>query len=122
MAKETESLEELVAAIKLRHRCEATHRETVFVREINAEHQILWEGNVEVFMLMGHKKATVCYAWMQIQPNGKTKLVTMLGNRMIYSAQRAVQTAIFFDMDALPGLSQIRRIFDLSKMPSFVLE
>jgi hypothetical protein len=99
MFKEFKHLDTLQTAIELKHHCRPTHRETVFVRERTAADETMWEGQVEVFDLTGHKEAKICYAWLHTDGDG-TKIFTVLGNQIVYSAQRAVQAAIF--MDAQP--------------------
>ncbi len=44
------------------HTCEAKHIEIVLVHE-RFQGKTVWEGEVEVFALAGHKKAERGYAW-----------------------------------------------------------
>lgn len=55
-------IEELREAIHRLHGGEATHRESVPVKEVfNGE--TVWDGIVEVFHLKGHPKTDTAYAW-----------------------------------------------------------
>ena len=54
-------LTELRATIRRLHECEASHTRTEAVREV-INGQVLWDGNVEVFALLGHDRALRCYA------------------------------------------------------------
>lgn len=64
----------------------------------------MWEGNVEEFDLVGHRTAKICYAWLSVSEDDKTKIFTILKNRVINSATKAVQAAIF--VDAQPSLHE----------------
>jgi len=56
-------IEELRDTIHRLHGGEATHRESVPVKEeFNGE--TVWDGIVEVFHLAGHPKTDTVYAWM----------------------------------------------------------
>ena len=97
MPKEEEYVRELQKVTELKYHCRAAHTQTVFVREESAENCIVWCGEVEVFHLTGHKSAKRCFAWQDIDHDG-IKIFTVLENRWINSAQRAVQAAIFMDV------------------------
>ena len=56
-------IEELKAAIQELHGAEATHRESVPVKEV-FNGQTVWDGIVEVFHLKGHPKTDKAYAWL----------------------------------------------------------
>lgn len=85
-------------AILIQHSCKPTHRETVFVHEKTAGQETVWKGRVEIFDLQGHKEAKTCYAWHHTNDDGKVKIFAVLGNNLIDSPQRAVQAAIFMDI------------------------
>lgn len=56
----------LIDAIRHLHDCEATHVETVHVHERTPDaRKTAWRGDVEVFALTGHSKATKAYAWSE---------------------------------------------------------
>jgi len=96
MARHIEYLEELQIAIRFKHLCQPTHRESVFVEEKTKNGETVWTGFVEVFDLTGHNEAKICYAWLNRRTNG-IKILTVLGNQFIDSAQKAVQSAILVD-------------------------
>jgi len=106
MASKAGHIEALMAAIILKHRCRAVHRETVVIHEKTEADETVWEGLVSVFDLSGHRKAKVCYAWPHFKPNGKVKLITVLGSRTIDSPRKAVQAAIFFDAGNGPHIQK----------------
>lgn len=94
MARQSEYLGELKKAIDLKYQCQATHKETVFVREKTEKDETVWSGYVETFDLAGHPKAGRCYAWQHIESKG-IKIFTILENQWIDSPHRAIQAAIF---------------------------
>jgi hypothetical protein len=57
------SIEELRDAIHQLHGGEATHRESVPVKE-TFRGETVWDGIVEVFHLKGHPETDTIYAWM----------------------------------------------------------
>ncbi len=96
MARQVEYLDELHIAIRYKHLCNATHRESVFVHEKNEKGETAWKGYVEVFDLTGHPETKTCYAWLNHKTNG-INILTVLGNHLIDSAPKAIQAAIFTD-------------------------
>jgi len=48
-------------AIRRDHKCVALHARTVTIKDILAGAP--WEGNVEIYDLVGHARARRCYAW-----------------------------------------------------------
>lgn len=105
MPKKTEYVNALAAAILMQHECEPTYRETVFVEEKTDDNQIVWQGDVLVFDLSGHRNAKACYAWQHYDGDGDTKIFAILENELINSPKRAVQAAIF--VDAQPSLHRV---------------
>ena len=87
-------IEELKDVIRKLHGVEATHRESVNVKEVfNGE--TVWEGIVEVFDLIGHPKASVAYAWTnKTDDPDNPHHVTVLHLGPIKSAVDAVRAAI----------------------------
>jgi len=88
-------LEELRDVIRRLHGAEATHVESVPVKEI-FKGETVWEGIVEVFDLAGHATAHRVYAWAHEtdDPNKPIRHVTVLHLHPIKSAQDAVRAAI----------------------------
>lgn len=93
MTVKAEYLAELASAIRLQYKCSAIHCESVYVHEKTASGETVWLGNVEVFELTGCDRAHRCYAWPDFG-NG-IRMVTILESKLIDSAERAVQAAIF---------------------------
>jgi hypothetical protein len=83
---------ELRATIRRLHRCEASHSRTESVKEV-VNGQTMWEGNVEVFALLGHNDALRCYAWGHLHEDGKWEVTTVLAIPPVISAQTAVIAA-----------------------------
>ncbi|HEY1791079.1 MAG TPA: hypothetical protein VGJ73_23220 [Verrucomicrobiae bacterium] len=95
--KNGDYLNALESAIRMRHKCSPKHRQTVFIRAKTGDEQTVWEGLVEEFDLSGHVTSRACYAWQHSEPNGRSKIIAVLGNTFINSAQMAVEAAIFTD-------------------------
>jgi hypothetical protein len=83
---------ELRSTICRLYRCQASHSRTESVRQ-GVNGQVLWEGNVEVFALLGHDEALRCYAWGQASPNGSWEVTTVLAIPPVVSAETAVIAA-----------------------------
>ena len=88
-------LEELRDVIHKLHGAEATHVESVPVKE-TFQGQTVWEGKVEVFKLHGHPKANRVYAWAHDtdDPQKPKRHVTVLHIPPVTSAVMAVKAAI----------------------------
>ena len=88
-------IEELRDVIRRLHGTEATHIESVPVKE-TFQGKTVWEGIVEVFDLHGHPKAARVYAWAHEtdDPQKPVRHVTVLHIHPIKSAQDAVRVAI----------------------------
>ena len=88
-------LEELKDVIRRLHGAEATHIESVPVKEV-FQGRTVWEGLVEVFELAGHPTAHRVYAWAHEtdNPQKPVRHVTVLHLHPIKSAQDAVRAVI----------------------------
>ena len=88
-------IEELRDVIRRLHGADATHVESVPVKEV-FQGQTVWEGIVEVFDLAGHATAHRVYAWAHETDNPQKPIrhVTVLHLHPIKSAQDAVRAAI----------------------------
>lgn len=95
-------LEELRDVIRRLHGAEATHIESVPVKE-TFKGQTVWEGVVEVFDLVGHPTANRVYAWAHDtnDPQRPRHHVTVLHLHPIKSAQDAVRAAIVQEFKSL---------------------
>ena len=83
----------LVDAIKHHHGLDATWVESVLVRETH-EGAVVWDGEVQVFDVKGHPKATRCYAWSYATTGAKRRFVAVLGAPPVDSPRKAVQVEI----------------------------
>ena len=74
------------------HHCAARYLETVPVIE-RWQGKTVWEGEVEVFDLVGHPKATKGYAWAYDKAKG-SEIVAVLELPPVISPRTAVQASI----------------------------
>ena len=80
------------------HGCEATYAETVPVVE-EFQGKTIWEGDVEVFDLVGHPKATRGYGWGYVTTDsGGRRYFTVLELPPVDSPQSAVKAAIMSEI------------------------
>lgn len=86
-------VDELKEIIKKLHHCSSAYLESVLVKEV-FQNQTVWEGQVEVFLLINHPKANKCYVWEYIDDEGDQQFTTVLGIPPVDNAQKAVQVAI----------------------------
>lgn len=93
-----EDITALQAAIKNLHGCDSTWIESVPVKE-TFQGQIVWEGEVQVFDLQGHPRATRAYAWSYRTDEGKRRTVAVLHEGPVDSPENAVKAAIVFDRE-----------------------
>lgn len=86
---------ELRNAIKHKYGCDAIRLKTVPVREVS-QGEVIWEGPVEVFALLGHASAKTCYAWGHPSEEGADilKVVTVLEVPPVNSPESAVRAAV----------------------------
>lgn len=76
------------------HGCDSKHLETVPVHE-TFRGQTVWKGEVEVFELRNHPKASRCYAWSRQADNeADERFVAVLELPPVDSPQAAVKVAI----------------------------
>jgi hypothetical protein len=89
------NIEQLRDVIKKLHGVDATHVESVLVKE-TFRGQTVWDGTVEVFDLIGHSTASRLYAWSHAtdDPEKPWRHVTVLHSHPIQSARDAVRAAI----------------------------
>src|SRR5437868_12378550 len=88
-------IDELTDVNRQLHGAEATHLESVPVKE-TFQGKTVWEGIVEVFELRDHPKANLAYAWAHDteNPDKPRRHVTVLHIHPIKSAQDAVRAVI----------------------------
>jgi|ERR1044072_2385405 hypothetical protein len=89
---------ELQAVFLKLHGCDATYVETVPVIEV-FQGKTVWEGDVEVFDIRGHPKATHGYGWgYTTTDEGGRRYFTVLELPLIDSPQAAVKAAIMSEI------------------------
>jgi hypothetical protein len=91
-------IEAIQDAIRHTHGCEARHIKSVPVNE-RFKGRTVWVGVVEVFELINHPKAKICYAWghQAGSKDEKSRYVTVLEIPPIDSPIAAVRASIIFD-------------------------
>lgn len=91
-------IDALKRVIRELHGAEATHRESVPIKEV-WEGKTVWEGVVEVFDLDDHPKAHTAYAWTHEtdDPSDPYRHVTVLHIHPATSPLAAVRAAIARD-------------------------
>ena len=101
-------IEELRDVIRKLHGVEATHCESVPVKEV-FNGQTVWDGVVEVFDLHGHPAAERVYAWSHETDDtaNPKRHVTVLHGGKITSALDAVRVAIVQEFKDAQGSSDI---------------
>jgi hypothetical protein len=92
----------LIDAIRHLHGCEATWVESVPVHEKSGE-ETVWEGDVQVFDVKGHPKATRVYAWSHATTGTKRQFHAVLHLPPVDSAVMAVKTAVYAEYRRIQG-------------------
>lgn len=82
----------LLDAIRHMHGCEARWVASEPVHETH-EGKTVWEGEVQVFDLVGHPKAARAYAWSHETEGGRRRFHAVLGMPPVVSPAMAVRTA-----------------------------
>lgn len=91
-------IEELQDVIKRLYGSEATHVESVPIKE-TFQGKTVWEGVVDVFDLKDHPKATRAYAWAYETDNPKKpRHVVVLHTGTVTSPLLAVRAAIMEEL------------------------
>jgi hypothetical protein len=91
MRSNQEYVERLRQAVEKLQGCSATHNATVFVHI-----ESLWQGDVEVFELLGHPVAEKCYAWLDLRliSGAESDCFAFLHGASVTSAKEAVQASL----------------------------
>ena len=95
MSKSKNELFLLQDVIKQLHKCEAIHEKTVFVDE-KFQGNAIWQGEIEVFELIGHPKAKRCFAWLHEEERKGVRPIALLDRWPVNSPQAAIRFAIAF--------------------------
>ena len=83
----------LLGAIKEKHGVDATWIESVHVRApLRGDH--VWDGEVQVFELIGHATARRAYAWSYTTDGEWRRFVSVLGVAPVVDAVTAVRAAL----------------------------
>ncbi|MGA2447043.1 MAG: hypothetical protein ABTD50_00030 [Polyangiaceae bacterium] len=90
----------LIDAIRYLHKVEATHVETVHVREV-FRGELVFERDVEVFDIVGHPKAKRAYAWSEATTGSKRRFFATLHIAPVDSPIAAVRASILADAEPL---------------------
>jgi hypothetical protein len=90
-------VEALRDAIRHMHGCESRWVESIPVRETHAGH-LVWSGEVQLFALVGHPKATECFAWSHATEGVKRRFHAVLALPPVDSASMAVKTSILAEV------------------------
>lgn len=83
-------------AIRHLEGCESRHAETVHVHEQH-EGETVWRGDVEVFDLEAHPRASRAYAWSEATTGTKRRFFVVIQADPIDSAAAAVRASILAD-------------------------
>lgn len=75
------------------HESPALWEATIPVREV-VDGRVVWNGRVEVYLLVGHDKAKRCYAWTCETATGEKRIQVVLELPPIASAADAVRTTL----------------------------
>lgn len=93
---DTAGIPALQDAIRHLEGCESRHLHTVPVHEEH-EGETVWRGDVEIFELEGHPKATQAYAWSEATTGTKRRFFVVLHAPPVDSAVSAVRASILAD-------------------------
>jgi hypothetical protein len=98
VASKQDYLAALRAAIAQMHGCSSIYLKTVHVHE-TFQGKTVWNGDVEVFSLIGNTKALRAYAWARLEgaSDETTKFTAVLEIPPVKDAKTAVQAAIMAD-------------------------
>lgn len=98
MANKLDYIAALRAAISRLHGCGSIYLKTEHVHE-TFQGETIFDGDVEMFKLMQHPKASQAYAWAEHEGNngGGHRLVVVLELPPVKDAKTAVQASIMAD-------------------------
>ena len=84
----------LVEAIKQMHGCDARWLESLPVHEKRTDGRTIWQGEVQVFELVGHPIAARAYAWSHTTKGNERKVHAFLEVLPVRDATTAVRAWI----------------------------
>jgi hypothetical protein len=99
VANKQDYLAQVQVAVQQLHNCTAIWSETVPAHEL-FRGKTVWQGDIEVFDLIGHPKAKRCYAWSHLDgaKDERTRFVAVLEIPFVVSAETAVRVQIVKDV------------------------
>jgi hypothetical protein len=86
-------VEALRAEIKYMYGCDSSWVESVTVHE-EQEGRVLWDGEVQRFALVGHPRATECFAWSYLVDGKPRRFHVVLRVPPVDGPEIAVRTAL----------------------------
>ena len=87
------NIEGLKTVIRDLHGCDSIHVQSVPVRETTQEN-VVWEGDVEVFLLVDHRRVKRAYVWSYTNNFGQLRHMVVLGLPPINSAVDTVRASL----------------------------
>jgi len=99
-----EYLDCLKAEIEQKHNCPAYYLRTEAVHE-TIEENTVWQGDVEIFCLIGHEVAKRCFAWGHSfdRSDSQGEFIITLDQLPAVSAQNAVRIQLVKDLRIGPA-------------------
>ena len=95
------NIERLKSVIRDLHGCDTTYVQSVPVHE-TIQGKVVWNGDVEVFLLVDHSRAKRAYGWSYTNAFGQLRHMVVLGVPPINSAVDAVRASIGLESQSLP--------------------
>ena len=93
---EQTSILALQEAIRHMHGVESKWVESMAVEEAFEGAQV-WKGDVQIFELIGHPKAAICYAWSEASTGNKRRFFAALHVAPVDGATAAVRASFVAD-------------------------
>ena len=100
-------VEALHEAIRNLYDCDSRFVESVPVTDRTGTGDVVWDGVVQIFDLVGHRTAARCYAWSYATDGDRRRFVTVLHGGPIDSPANAVRAAVVSEarrIDRRPGV------------------
>ena len=111
LVQKTDYIRTLEAGVFLAHNIWPIHKGTCLVWDETEENVIVWAGPVELFAMPDCDCAQNCYAWQHTDALGHVKILVVLKSEFIDSAKKAVEAAIFADVQPVPKHAYTLELF-----------
>ena len=111
LVQKTDYIRTLEAGIFLAHNIWPIHKGTCLVWDETEENVIVWAGPVELFAMPDFEWAQNCYAWQHTDAIGHVKILVVLKSEFIDSAKKAVEAAIYADVQPVPKHAYTLELF-----------